>query len=302
MSSPVFISYRRSDSQHATGRLFSRLAPRYLAEADIFMDVEAIAAGADFKAALDDQLRHCKVCLVMIGPDWLATGTDGKRRVDSEGDFVRMEAATALARRDIRVIPVLVDNARMPSEAELPEPLKALSRLNAVHLTHERFDADGDALAGKVLSVLDRPLDREMDILKLLFSFKGTIGRKRFWLGWLAIAACYFVVAAAVSLAAGVSIADFILTPLDLPKNVQIIEQVATTWIWWPILALAWKRIADLGHGWDLFIPIVCASILEIGLGLAGYKQAAEAVSLICIILLIVLGAIKGTRFIAHNA
>lgn len=101
---------------------------------------------------------------------------------------------------------------------------------------------------------------------------------------------------------AGVSMADFILTPLDLPKSVQIIEQIATTWIWWPILALAWKRIGDLGHGLDLFVPMVCASVLEIGPELAGRKEAAETVSYICIVLLIVLGVLKGTRFIAHTA
>jgi hypothetical protein len=189
MPSPVFISYRRADTQHVTARLFSRLAPRYLAEADIFMDVEAIGAGANYKSVLDWQLTSCKVALVMIGPQWLATDAEGKRRIDNPADVVRNEVAAVLARPEITVIPVLVDGARMPTAAELPDPLKPLAVRNAARLTHENFASDVDALAAKILKPLDRSVDPELDILKLLFSFKGTIGRKPFWIGLGAILA-----------------------------------------------------------------------------------------------------------------
>ncbi len=301
MPSPVFISYRRSDSQHATGRLFARLAPRFLAEADIFMDVEAIAAGADFQAALDRQLADCKVALVMIGPGWLAAGAPGARRLDDPEDFVRREVAAALA-REITVIPVLVDQTPMPREEDLPAPLKPLAKRNAVRLTHERFEADADALAAKVVRDLGRPLDLEQDVLKLFFSFKGTIGRKQFWVGFVAIFVLAIAVAAAISAALGIPVGQFLAEPESLPKNVQMLQQIATAWVWWPLLALAWKRIRDLGHGWDFFAAIFLSSLGAVGLDLAGYGSEASTLESVAVLLLLVVGVLKGTRFIAHDA
>ena len=71
--------------------------------------------------------------------------------------------------------------------------------------------------------------------------------------------------------------------------------------MWWPALALAWKRIKDLGHGFGLFAPVLGASLAEIGLDLGGYASEAATLSIVCLIMLIGLGTLKGTRFIAHD-
>ena len=301
MAAPVFISYRRADSKHVTARLFSQLAPRYLAEADIFMDVEAINAGADYQRALDQQLRNCKVCLVMIGPRWLEADSAGQRRIDQRDDVVRQEVAAALA-ANVAVIPVLVDGARMPSAAELPQPLQPLAVRNAIRLTHENFHSDADALGTKVLGVLGRSVDLEQDILKLLFSFKGQIGRKQYWLGLLVAAVVQIAIMAALLLSFGIPLAKGFLEPLDLPKQVKIVLQLGTLWIWWPALALAYKRVKDLGHGWGLFMPVLGSAVVQTALDLSGKKSEAGAMSLVCLVLVMVLGTLKGTRFVAHGA
>jgi hypothetical protein len=54
---------------------------------------------------------------------------------------VRVEIATAL-KRNIRVIPVLVDGALMPRSSDLPDDLKQLARRNALEVSYNRFDAD----------------------------------------------------------------------------------------------------------------------------------------------------------------
>jgi hypothetical protein len=145
----IFINYRRDDCIATAGRLHDRLAQAF-GSRNIFMDVDHIPAGVDFKAHLDAQVAVCDVLLVLIGPHWLtATDERGERRLDHADDFVATEIAAALA-RDIRVIPVLVDGARMPRPAELSESLKPLSLRNAVEVRNTQFGSDVQRLVEKI--------------------------------------------------------------------------------------------------------------------------------------------------------
>ena len=65
----------------------------------------------------------------------------GARRIDSPGDYPRMEVAAAL-RRGIRVVPVLVGNAPLPRAEELPADVRGLLDRQVVRLSRERFEAD----------------------------------------------------------------------------------------------------------------------------------------------------------------
>ena len=124
MAGKIFINYRRDDSIGMAGRLHDRLAQTFGRD-KLFMDVDHIPAGADFVAHLNSQVAACEVVLVVIGRNWLrAKDKAGQRRLHQSDDFVAIEIAAALA-RNIRVIPVLVDGARMPKESELPDSLKA---------------------------------------------------------------------------------------------------------------------------------------------------------------------------------
>jgi hypothetical protein len=118
------------------------------------MDVDSIDIGVDFAEAIQRALDVCDVLLALIGPQWLTmTDTDGQRRLDDPDDTVRLEVEAALA-RNIRVIPVLVDNARMPRRHELPESLMPLARRNALELTHNRYTYDLGRLLEAVETVL----------------------------------------------------------------------------------------------------------------------------------------------------
>jgi hypothetical protein len=144
--SGIFISYRRDDSEGQAGRLFEGLKARY-GQDRVFIDVAGIEPGRDFRRIIDDHVGSCDVLLALIGKNWLhAADKDGRRRLDSPEDFVRLEIAAAL-RRDITVIPVLVQGAAMPSKEELPPDLQALAWRNAAELRHTRWDADFAELA-----------------------------------------------------------------------------------------------------------------------------------------------------------
>ena len=141
----IFISYRRSDTAGESGRLSDDLIARFGA-AQVFMDVDAIQPGRDFRKAIYENIGASSVVLAMIGPDWEdARGTTGTRRLDNENDYVRLEIATAL-QRDIPVVPVLVRGARPPKTDQLPEQIRDLAYRNSVELTHARWKSDVQVL------------------------------------------------------------------------------------------------------------------------------------------------------------
>src|SRR5262245_11282346 len=145
MNAKLFINYRRDDTRHAAGRLYDHLTTHF-SDDQIFMDIDQIEPGEDFVEAINRKVSTCDIAIVLIGPNWLhATDESGKRRLDDEEDFVRMEIVAALE-RNIRVIPVLIDRAQMPRKHELPEALAPLSRRNAIELSETRFHADVNRL------------------------------------------------------------------------------------------------------------------------------------------------------------
>ncbi|MPW16581.1 TIR domain-containing protein [Paraburkholderia sp. CNPSo 3157] len=138
---PIFISYRREDSEGQAGRLFESLREVF-GEQMVFMDVATIEPGADFRRAIETNIDQCGVVLSLIGRTWLTvTGKDGKRRLDNPNDFVRLETSSAL-KRGVTLIPVLVQGATMPQEADLPDDIKDLAYRNSIELTHARWDSD----------------------------------------------------------------------------------------------------------------------------------------------------------------
>jgi serine/threonine protein kinase len=132
----VFISYRRDDSAGMAGRLYDRLQTRFGAE-NVFMDIDTIPLGVDFREHLESGVRKCDVVVVILGRNWAARTPEGGRRLDDPKDFVRIEIEAALA-RGIPVIPVLVDQMRMPAESELPPGLAGLAYRNAIEVAHGR--------------------------------------------------------------------------------------------------------------------------------------------------------------------
>ena len=137
----IFLSYRREDSEGQAGRLYDDLVAVFGSDS-VFMDVAAIQPGRDFRKSIDQSLNSCGVFLSLIGKSWLtAKDTSGQRRLDDPADFVRIETGAAL-KRDIPVIPVLVQGASAPKPDQLPDDLKELAFRNAVELTHPRWDSD----------------------------------------------------------------------------------------------------------------------------------------------------------------
>jgi hypothetical protein len=141
----IFINYRREDTAGYAHLIRERLVTR-LAPDRVFLDVDNIEPGLDFARILSERVGACDALVAIIGKNWLTACDEGqRRRIDDPLDFVRIEIEAAL-QRDVRVIPVLVDGARMPRPNELPDGLKALSTRQAVEISHTRLAYDADNL------------------------------------------------------------------------------------------------------------------------------------------------------------
>lgn len=147
----IFVSYRREDTSYIAGRLHDRLEAHFGPDR-VFRDVETLAPGVDFGDRIEAAMRSCDALVAVIGDGWLGDeGTPGHRRLDRPDDWVRLEIAAALE-RGILVVPVLVEDAEMPSADQLPESIRTLARRNAMELTDLRWDYD----VQRLIDALDR--------------------------------------------------------------------------------------------------------------------------------------------------
>jgi len=146
----IFICYRREETAYSAGWLFDRMADRFGGQ--VFKDVDSLEPGDDWVEVITRVVGSCDVLLALIGDRWLTiTDEDGQRRLDDPDDFVRLEIEAALT-RNVRVIPILVEGARMPRAAELPPSLAKLARRQALVLSPANFDTS------RLLRVLDKTL------------------------------------------------------------------------------------------------------------------------------------------------
>ncbi|MGH3173005.1 MAG: toll/interleukin-1 receptor domain-containing protein [Streptosporangiaceae bacterium] len=145
MARRIFISYRRADTANQAGWLAERLAGHY-GRPQVIFDVDSIQLGNDFADVIAAAVTSCDALLALIGHQWLTAGA-------GPNDFVRMEIESALT-RGVRVIPVLVDGARMPAAAELPPGLAMLAQQPPLSLGAANPEGD----VGRLIQALDQSI------------------------------------------------------------------------------------------------------------------------------------------------
>jgi S13-like protein/TIR domain-containing protein len=152
-SKGIFLSYRRKDVTPYARSLKVQLSERF-PKARVFMDLDSIEPGLDFAEVIREAVDSCAVLVALIGSRWATlTDEEGRRRLDDPDDYVRFEVQTALE-RGVRVIPVLVDDARPLREQQLPSGLQKLARLQALELSNDRYEYDADRLLDVIQRVL----------------------------------------------------------------------------------------------------------------------------------------------------
>jgi hypothetical protein len=152
----ISVSYRRDDTGPVTGRLSDRLIDRYGVQS-VFVDIDSIPAGVDFRQHIQTVLQETDVLLAMVGTRWLGPRAGGGTRIRQDDDPVRVEIATAF-RNGILVVPVLVDGANIPAETDLPDEIKTFAYRNALELSSGK---DFNVHVQRLIAEIDRALTPE---------------------------------------------------------------------------------------------------------------------------------------------
>lgn len=154
----VFVCYRRHDTGGRAGRLFDNLKAHLPGRVFMDLDRDSIAPGVSYIDAIEEALGSCQVLIAVIGRQWLTvTDKHGRRRIDDPDDELRLELTRALKRK-IRVIPVLVDSAELPTEEERPHGLEMLWPLQSIHVSDDGWHADLVPLLQAIDGLLPQPV------------------------------------------------------------------------------------------------------------------------------------------------
>jgi hypothetical protein len=152
----IFISYRRSDSQLITKRIYDALTKKF-GKDSVFLDVDSIPHGERFPRFLEEKVSTCRVFIPVIGPVWVRiTDKTGKPRLADTDDYVRSEIETAILRH-VPIIPIFVDETPVPRREELPIAINTLSEFNGCRIKDQSFDMDIKVLIKAIENAFDKP-------------------------------------------------------------------------------------------------------------------------------------------------
>lgn len=195
----ILISYRRQDSDVFAGRIRDKIADRF-GDESVFMDIDNIPFGRDFRTHVKGALGTSDVVIVVIGNKWLGATKSGVARILDETDPVRIEVETALQNK-IPVIPVLAGDAKMPKPTQLPDSLKDFAFINAATVdTGRDFHPHMERVMRSIEAIVEgRPDEPPATLTRPAAPAKSKRGAPRYL--WLAVAA----VVGCVILAAGIA-------------------------------------------------------------------------------------------------
>jgi TIR domain len=151
----IFLSYRESDSEGWAVKIAEDIAEAF-GDDSVFLDKDSLRAGK-WNEQIQRALTMARVVVVIIGPQWVATLNDRRRR--KMQDVHREEVAFALAQQNTIVIPACVGNADMPDRDVLPTEIQKLcdQQARTIGASADQRNAGLGELLMDIERVLGRP-------------------------------------------------------------------------------------------------------------------------------------------------
>jgi TIR domain/Calcineurin-like phosphoesterase len=153
MDTKVFISFRSEDTAGYAQAIMGGLKSSFPGQ--VFLDNVSIAIGDNLVETIKAALLTCRVMIVLIGKDWCVDRA-GRRRLIEPKDYVRLEVSTAIKQK-LKILPVLVQGAKMPEEDELPGDVRVLHKIKAGQIDHDHFEDGMEKLVKAIEQALTVP-------------------------------------------------------------------------------------------------------------------------------------------------
>lgn len=141
----IFVNYRRNAPDELVVGIHQRLRD-YFGDEQVFLDRESIALGRTYWEVIHDRLPDVDVLLVLVHQGWLTErDEEGTRLLDRGRDWVREEIELGV-KYGKSIIPVLLDDADWPANADLPASILSIRGNQAHRVRGESAAADVDEL------------------------------------------------------------------------------------------------------------------------------------------------------------
>ena len=124
----IFISYRKQGADKGRALHLAQDLRAAFGDDAVFIDEQTYALGkiGDF---VSHEVTGCKAVVVVIGQTWM----ERRRDLQDTRDWVRREIESAI-RQGGEIVPVIVDDAQMPTRDDLPDAIAELADWHAVPL------------------------------------------------------------------------------------------------------------------------------------------------------------------------
>jgi hypothetical protein len=152
----IFLTCRAEDSGAMAAKISSQLK-RHFGESSVMDDIGDLPLGTNVKRHLGMMFRQGMVMLVVIGKRWLdICDAHGMREIDKASDIHRIGLEAAIE-ADIPLIPLFVDSATMPVEADLPGRIQELVHYRGMDMRAEpAFTDDMTDLVRQISAILSK--------------------------------------------------------------------------------------------------------------------------------------------------
>ncbi|MDO9434528.1 toll/interleukin-1 receptor domain-containing protein [Hydrogenophaga sp.] len=178
----IFISYRSSDGKKDADRLCADLSRLYGPDL-VFFDKQDLRGGTSWRSAIMETLGSKPVVLLLFTPDLLGMQhPEGGRRIDHDDDPIRGEILTA-HQHGALIVPLFTEGMTVPTNAELPEPLRFLKEAHALKLRTEDWANDLDKLVADLRAQGIQPIVKPDDGGKAPRTFAQRVQRGLMWVG-----------------------------------------------------------------------------------------------------------------------
>lgn len=142
----IFLSYRRDESGFVARGLHADL--ERVLEMPVHVDFNDFYGGLNLRRAIQELIVSSFAVLLLVDSRWSMDGYVPEEPSASQ-DWVRFELECAFA-NIVPVVPVIIEEAKLPSLNQLPPTLRDLADLLAVRLTHEHWHTCVDRIAASL--------------------------------------------------------------------------------------------------------------------------------------------------------